>query len=144
MPTNNRDLRGLAGERMSGITQGAVERSGSTGLGDVVELILDKGLVIDAFVQVSLVGIEVLTVKARVVVASVDTYLRYAQAINQLDLAAAGIAAPAPAPIQSPQNSGWQKTQVVITKAEPMTGGVAAGTPASQPAIDGRQDGGKS
>ena len=128
---------------MSGITQGAVERSGSTGLGDVVELILDKGLVIDAFVQVSLVGIEVLTVKARVVVASVDTYLRYAQAINQLDLAAAGIAA-APAPIQPPQVGGWQKTQVVITKAEPMTGGAAAGTPASQQAIDPRQDGGKS
>jgi hypothetical protein len=129
---------------MSGITQGAVERSGSTGLGDVVELILDKGLVIDAFVQVSLVGIEVLTVKARVVVASVDTYLRYAQAINQLDLAAAGIAAPAPAPIQPPQAGGWQKTQVVITKAEPMTGGAAAGTPASQPAIDRQQDGGES
>lgn len=65
---------------------GTVERSGSTGLGDVVELILDKGLVIDAFVQVSLIGIEILTIKARVVVASVDTYLRFAEACNRLDL----------------------------------------------------------
>ena len=132
---------------MSGITQGAVERSGSTGLGDVVELILDKGLVIDAFVQVSLVGIEVLTVKARVVVASVDTYLRYAQAINQLDLAAAGIVAAAPAAlaaIQPPPAGGWQKTQVVITKAEPMPGSAAAATPAAQLPIDQPQDGGKS
>ena len=127
---------------MSGITQGAVERSGSTGLGDVVELILDKGLVIDAFVQVSLIGIEVLTIKARVVVASVDTYLRYAQAINQLDLAAAGIAAPTP--IQPPPTAGWQKTQVVITKAEPMPGGAAAGIPAAQLPIDRPQDGAKS
>jgi hypothetical protein len=63
--------------------QGAVDRSTSaSGLADVVELILDKGLVIDAFVKVSLIGIEVLTIEARVVVASVDTYLRYAQAIN--------------------------------------------------------------
>jgi hypothetical protein len=125
---------------MSGITQGAVERSGSTGLGDVVELILDKGLVIDAFVQVSLVGIEVLTIKARVVVASVDTYLRYAQAIDQLDLAAAGIAAAAPAAIQPPvpsaQQTGWQKTQVVITKAEPTTGAATGEIPATHQAID--------
>ncbi|HEX3477368.1 MAG TPA: gas vesicle protein GvpJ [Kofleriaceae bacterium] len=48
--------------------------------------ILDKGMVIDAFVRVSLVGIEVLTIDARVVVASVDTYLRYAEAVHRLDL----------------------------------------------------------
>ncbi|WP_327584087.1 gas vesicle protein [Nonomuraea sp. NBC_00507] len=72
------------GEIMS--TPAVVERSGSSGLGDVVELILDKGLVIDAFVQVSLIGIEVLTIQARVVMASVETYLRYAQAIERLDI----------------------------------------------------------
>jgi hypothetical protein len=55
-------------------------------LADVVDLILDKGLVIDAFVRVSLVGIEILTVDARIVVASVDTYLRFAEATNRLDL----------------------------------------------------------
>ena len=57
-----------------------------TGLADVIETILDNGLVIDAYVRVSLVGIEVLTVDARVVVASVDTYLRFAEAVNRLDI----------------------------------------------------------
>ena len=57
-----------------------------TGLADVIETILDKGLVIDAYVRVSLVGIEVLTVDARIVVASVDTYLRFAEAVNRLDI----------------------------------------------------------
>ncbi|XVQ15052.1 gas vesicle protein GvpJ [Spirillospora sp. CA-255316] len=63
-----------------------VERSSRGTLGDVVELILEKGLVIDAFVRVSLVGIEVITIDARIVVASVDTYLRFAEATNRLDL----------------------------------------------------------
>lgn len=52
--------------------------------------ILDKGMVIDAFVRVSLVGIEVLTIDARIVIASVDTYLRYAEAVNRLDLTPEG------------------------------------------------------
>jgi hypothetical protein len=59
-------------------------RSGS--LYDVLELILDKGLVIDVYVRVSLVGIELLTIDARIVVASVDTYLHFAEAVNRLDL----------------------------------------------------------
>jgi hypothetical protein len=50
-------------------------------------LILDKGLVIDAYVRVSVVGIELITIDARIVVASVDTYLRFAEAVNRLDLA---------------------------------------------------------
>src|SRR5256714_3758800 len=58
----------------------------SSSLADVIDTILDKGLVIDAYVRVSLVGIELLTVDARVVVASVDTYLRFAEAVNRLDL----------------------------------------------------------
>jgi len=57
-----------------------------TGLADVIETILDKGMVIDAYVRVSLVGIEVLTIDARVVIASVDTYLRFAEAVNRLDI----------------------------------------------------------
>jgi hypothetical protein len=71
---------------------GYVERGGggSSSLADVVELILDRGLVIDVFVRVSLVGIEILTVDARIVVASVDTYLRFAEATNRLDLYAKG------------------------------------------------------
>jgi gas vesicle structural protein len=57
-----------------------------SGLADVIETILDKGLVVDAYVRVSLVGIEVLTIDARVVIASVDTYLRFAEAVNRLDI----------------------------------------------------------
>src|SRR6476659_1540129 len=66
---------------------GSVEkRSSGSALVDVVDTILDKGLVIDAFVRVSLVGIELITIDARIVVASVDTYLRFAEATNRLDL----------------------------------------------------------
>ncbi|MDT0614952.1 gas vesicle structural protein GvpA [Streptomyces lancefieldiae] len=53
---------------------------------DVLEIILDRGMVIDVFVRVSLVGIEILKIDARIVVASVDTYLRFAEACNRLDL----------------------------------------------------------
>lgn len=66
---------------------GTASRGGGSGnLYDVLELILDRGLVIDAFVRVSLVGIEILKIDIRVVVASVDTYLRFAEACNRLDL----------------------------------------------------------
>ena len=65
---------------------GYLERPAPSGLADVIEIILDKGLVIDAYVRVSLVGIELLTIDARVVIASVDTYLRFAEAVNRLDL----------------------------------------------------------
>ena len=59
-----------------------------SGLADLIDRILDKGLVIDAWVRISLVGIELITIEARVVVASVDTYLKYAEAIAQTALAA--------------------------------------------------------
>jgi hypothetical protein len=55
-------------------------------LADVLDLILDKGLVVDAYVRVAALGIEVLTIDARIVIASVDTYLHYAEAVNRLDL----------------------------------------------------------
>src|SRR5919201_6261751 len=57
-----------------------------SGLADVLDVILDKGLVIDAYVRVSVIGIELLTIDARIVIASVDTYLRFAEAVNRLDL----------------------------------------------------------
>jgi hypothetical protein len=57
-----------------------------SGLADVLDVILDKGLVIDAYIRVSLIGIEILTIDARIVIASVDTYLRFAEAVNRLDL----------------------------------------------------------
>jgi hypothetical protein len=63
-----------------------LDRPSPSGLADVVDLILDKGLVIDIYLRVSLVGIELITVDARIVVASVDTYLRFAEAVNRLDL----------------------------------------------------------
>ena len=63
-----------------------LDRPSPSSLADVIDTILDKGLVIDIYVRVSLVGIELLTVDARIVVASVDTYLRFAEAVNRLDL----------------------------------------------------------
>jgi hypothetical protein len=65
---------------------GYLERPRPSGLADVIDVILDKGLVIDAYVRVSLIGIEILTIDARIVIASVDTYLRFAEAVNRLDL----------------------------------------------------------
>ena len=68
-----------------------VERaSGGTSLIDVLDRVLDKGIVIDAWVRVSLVGIDLITVEARVVVASIDTYLKYSEAVGQ----AATVSAP--------------------------------------------------
>jgi hypothetical protein len=66
-----------------------------SGLAEVIDLILDKGLVIDAYVRVAVIGIELITIDARIVIASVDTYLRFAEAVNRLDLTqteAAGLA----------------------------------------------------
>src|SRR5437764_5679908 len=63
-----------------------VQRSSSGGLYEVIDVILDKGLVIDVFLRVSLVGIELLTVDARIVIASVDTYRRFAEAVNRLEI----------------------------------------------------------
>lgn len=65
---------------------GSVSRRSRNELAEVIELVLDKGLVIDLFVKVSLIGIELVTIDARIVVASVDTYLRFAAATNRLDL----------------------------------------------------------
>jgi hypothetical protein len=62
----------------------AIERAASgTSLVDVLDRVLDKGIVIDAWVRVSLVGIDLITVEARIVVASIDTYLKYSEAVGQ-------------------------------------------------------------
>ena len=76
----------------------AVERhSGGTSLIDVLDRVLDKGIVIDAWVRVSLVGIDLITVEARVVVASIDTYLKYSEAVGAVASAARpGLEAPRP------------------------------------------------
>src|SRR5687768_4999556 len=74
---------------MAAAQGGYLERPKPSGLADVIEVILDKGLVIDAYVRVSLIGIELITIDARIVIASVDTYLRFAEAVNRLDISEA-------------------------------------------------------
>jgi gas vesicle structural protein len=79
-----------------GTSQNYLYRAPSPGSGlvDVLDVILDKGLVIDAYVRVSLVGIELLTIDARIVIASVDTYLKFAEAVNRLDISSQGAGLP--------------------------------------------------
>jgi hypothetical protein len=97
---------------------GAVERAGAGTLSDVINTILDKGLVIDIYARVSLVGIEILRIDARVVVASVDTYLRFAEAVNRLELSTtepAGL----PGLVNDMQTSGAQgKAKGVLSAAQ--------------------------
>jgi gas vesicle structural protein len=88
---------------------GYLSRPAPSGLADVIEIILDKGIVIDAYVRVSLVGIEILTIDARIVIASVDTYLRFAEATNRLDLIEQGGGKPLDEFIGSMQESGATK-----------------------------------
>jgi hypothetical protein len=85
---------------------GYLDRPSPSSLADVVEIILDKGIVIDAYVRVSLVGIELLTIDARIVIASVDTYLRFAEATNRLDLIEQGGGKPLDEFIGDLQESG--------------------------------------
>jgi len=99
--------------------RGYVERPRPSGLADVLEIILDKGIVIDAYVRVSLVGIELLTVDARIVVASVDTYLRFAEAVNRLDIANNGSSQGLPQLMESmPSGIAKAKTKGVLEGAK--------------------------
>ena len=83
----------------------AVERApGGTSLIDVLDRVLDKGIVVDAWVRISLVGIDLITVKARVVVASIDTYLKYAEAVGLAStMARPGLPASSAEPIEEPR-----------------------------------------
>src|SRR3954469_17618522 len=93
-----------------GTSSNYLQRSPSpSGLAEVIDLILDKGLVIDLYVRVSLVGIELLVVDARIVVASVDTYLRFAEAVNRLDIAASDDAEGLPELLQDLREGGAKK-----------------------------------
>lgn len=104
---------------------GYLERPAPSGLADVVEIILDKGIVIDAYIRVSLVGIEILTVDARIVIASVDTYLRFAEATNRLDLLEQGGGKPLDEFIGDMQESGaGRKVKGAVSGAKKaITGG---------------------
>lgn len=85
----------------------AVERApGGSSLIDVLDRILDKGIVIDAWVRISLVGIDLITVEARVVIASIDTYLKYAEAVGSLGVVARpGIEEGSRVPLSSPAST---------------------------------------
>lgn len=93
-----------------------------SGLADVLELILDRGLVVDAYVRVSLIGIEILTVDARIVVASVDTYLRFAEAVGRLDLTEAQ-----PSPVELARTAGYRVTKAAVGGALDEVGERVAG-----------------
>jgi gas vesicle structural protein len=86
--------------------RGYVDRPRPSGLVDVIDVILDKGLVIDVYVRVALVGIELLTIDARIVIASVDTYLRFAEAVNRLDITEQGQAEGLPQLMESITSGG--------------------------------------
>jgi hypothetical protein len=93
-----------------GTASNYLQRSPSpSGLAEVIDLILDKGLVIDLYVRVSLVGIELLVIDARIVVASVDTYLRFAEAVNRLDIAASDDAEGLPELLDDLREGGAKK-----------------------------------
>jgi hypothetical protein len=86
----------------------AVERvSGGSSLIDVLDRVLDKGIVIDAWVRISLVGIDLITVEARVVVASIDTYLKYADAVGLTGL------------VSRPQLEAKEEDVETVTTIEP-------------------------
>jgi hypothetical protein len=100
-------------------SRGYLERPRPSGLADVIDVILDKGLVIDAYVRVSLIGIEILTIDARIVIASVDTYLRFAEAVNRLDLAQADDSQGLPELMESMTSGGAKsKTQGALEGAK--------------------------
>jgi hypothetical protein len=104
----------------------AVERAaGGTSLIDVLDRVLDKGIVIDAWVRVSLVGIDLITVEARIVVASIDTYLKYSEAVG----AASTAARPA---IEAPRPYGELAAENVALRAQ-LEGAPAAAVPRAAP-----------
>ncbi|HJR58686.1 MAG TPA: gas vesicle structural protein GvpA [Vicinamibacterales bacterium] len=102
----------------------AVERQqGGTSLIDVLDRVLDKGIVIDAWVRVSLVGIDLITVEARVVVASIDTYLKYSEAVGQVT------------PVSRPQQAELTAHQNVIAENAALRAELAATKGARVPAV---------
>jgi gas vesicle structural protein len=105
--------------------RGYIERPRPSGLADVVDVILDKGIVIDAYVRVALIGIEIVTIDARIVIASVDTYLRFAEAVNRMDIAQNDQAQGLPELMESMTSGGSKsKTQGALEGIkEKLTGG---------------------
>jgi len=97
----------------------AVERAaGGTSLIDVLDRVLDKGIVIDAWVRVSLVGIDLITVEARVVVASIDTYLKYAEAVGHVPTVSRPLldTGAAEAIVEAPVRAEVERERVVVRR----------------------------
>ena len=107
---------------------GYLERPRPSGLADVIEIILDKGLVIDAYVRVSLIGIELLTIDARIVIASVDTYLRFAEAVGRLDLAASDDSEGLPELMEAMTEGGAKAKTKARSRAPRRSSALAAAT----------------
>lgn len=106
-----------------------VERtSGGTSLIDVLDRVLDKGIVIDAWVRVSLVGIDLITVEARVVVASIDTYLKYSEAVGTV----APVAKPA-LPLDVTSTEGLMAENAALRARLAATSAALGPTPANAP-----------
>ena len=99
----------------------AVERApGGSSLIDVLDRVLDKGIVIDAYVRVSLVGIDLVTVEARVVVASIDTYLKYSEAVGIMSPSRAREIAP-PSPLQADMDRLMAENTALKRKLESLS-----------------------
>ena len=99
-----------------------------SGLADVLDVVLDKGIVIDAYIRVSLVGIELLTIDARIVIASVDTYLRFAEAVNRLDIQPQDQVAGLPGLMREMTQGGAKsKTKGALTGAKESVQGALSG-----------------
>ena len=118
-------MSALAGNRFP--RSGYVARSSSSGLAEVLDVLLDKGLVIDIFLRVSLVGIELLTVDARIVIASVDTYLRFAEAVNRLDIGESSSEGLPDLIEDMTQNGAQSKTKGVLEGAKESLFGSSSG-----------------
>jgi gas vesicle structural protein len=119
---------------------------GPSGLAEVLDVILDKGIVIDVYLRVALVGIELLTVDARIVIASVDTYLRFAEAVNRLDLTNVGKSETLPEMVQDMTESGsGGKTKGMLEGAkEALFGGGDDDDDDDSSSSSGRSSGGSS
>ena len=99
-----------------------VERTtGGTSLIDVLDRVLDKGIVIDAWVRVSLVGIDLITVEARVVVASIETYLKYSEAVGTITPASKPVAVDGRTSDAVLAENAALRAQIAATGREPVS-----------------------
>lgn len=97
------------------------------GLAEALNILLDKGLVIDASIRVTVIGIEILAIEARIVIASVDTYIRYLEAMQRLDAQRRAMITPTPTPVPAVAGQGIAGTYGLLTTPVPV--GPSTSTP---------------